>query len=548
MADENDKFPVHVNNNNGNSNSAVRPTERNGATPNTPMPTRTNATPNTPMPTRTNATPNTPMPTRPSMTPNTPMPVQHNMPQPVQHQTPNLPQKFAQEDENSLTVDEIKETDVNEKEDTLTVDESKETDVHEAEDTLVVDEANTATVHQAENEQPQTPVEPENENTDDQTGEAERRPDEPANTDLDSDKKGPFAPKDIIEYMFNDWLIGGMNEAWCWLSKKTDLAYYRDRYEKRRKANNKVEAKEVKEHQTFKDMETLDKMANDDIAKKSESIGRYNSLVETADKIREGKIDETNLSPEAKADLKAADQQKLQQFLNPQSIQKAQENMKMTLEAAAVFSNNYALLMAMDAKMQNSSAEDLKDMKKAFAKYQAEGFKFYAKAIGDAVRSGQDPHQVNQQLMNIVNQGVDKMHKDVTKGNFDGCNKKRLIGHKKGKYKGNEFVDKLNALRNGVDLDNYQPMSFREAVVMSQAYDTQSQYKLDELALSSARAANDNRRNSAHQAIDNMNNPYYNNSRGNTQTQNQQQSQSHSQTQQNQQVPPINPNFRDGGR
>ena len=52
MADENDKFPVHVNNNNGNSNSAVRPTERNGATPNTPMPTRTNATPNTPMPTR----------------------------------------------------------------------------------------------------------------------------------------------------------------------------------------------------------------------------------------------------------------------------------------------------------------------------------------------------------------------------------------------------------------------------------------------------------------------------------------------------------------
>ena len=83
---------------------------------------------------------------------------------------------------------------------------------------------------------------------------------------------------------------------------------------------------------------------------------------------------------------------------------------------------------------------------------------------------------------------------------------------------------------------------------MSQAYDTQSQYNLDELALSSARAANDNRRNSAHQAIDNMNNPYYNNSRGNTQTQNQQQSQSHSQTQQNQQVPPINPNFRDGGR
>ena len=46
------------------------------------------------------------------------------------------------------------------------------------------------------------------------------------NQDPDPEKKGPFKEKDVIKYMYEDWLLEGANWLWTKTAAKLDKGYY----------------------------------------------------------------------------------------------------------------------------------------------------------------------------------------------------------------------------------------------------------------------------------------------------------------------------------
>ena len=77
----------------------------------------------------------------------------------------------------------------------------------------------------------------------------DRELDAPASVDPEKEKKGPFQTGDIIEYMFKEWLIAGMNWLWVEIVYHHDKGYYKRKYAKEYAAA--ARKKELKELSTI---------------------------------------------------------------------------------------------------------------------------------------------------------------------------------------------------------------------------------------------------------------------------------------------------------
>ena len=122
-------------------------------------------------------------------------------------------------DDETLEVnEEVKETTVNEA--------VKETTVNEAVKETTVNEKNKETTV---NEQVKVPEE-QNTPEEKKTGSITRKPDEIGGADYDDKEDNIFKAGDIIDYMYNDWLIAGLNGIWKWCCKKTKSGYYDKKY------------------------------------------------------------------------------------------------------------------------------------------------------------------------------------------------------------------------------------------------------------------------------------------------------------------------------
>ena len=396
----------------------------------------------------------------------------------------------VQETQNQDTVN------VNENDDeTLEVNEEvKETTVNQAVKETTVNEKNKETTV---NEQVKVPEE-QKANDEKKTGSITRKPDEIGGADYDDKEDNIFKAGDIIDYMYNDWLIAGLNGIWKWCCKKTKSGYYDKKYKQHLQDAQKPAEKALQSYDTYKKMNDAEKKAVEDINAKEALYDNDKSLIEQAQKIREGNYE--GLTPQQKARLQNADPKKLNQFLDTNNIAKCQEAYNSYRVAAAQFANNYAQLMFMDAKMRNPDDPEIKDMDKAMAKFKNEGYLLFARSIENAVKSGKSAYNTSAMLKDNVDKGLDTMRKNVVKGNFVGYSKKKWLGRKsKGQYKENKYVQNLLQIRDGTDMSARSKQSMHEALLNdlqqekanTKAFDV---YMQEQLANDNARAQNNVRR------------------------------------------------------
>lgn len=402
--------------------------------------------------------------------------------------------KVNEDNSDSLEVNEdVKETTVNEAVKETTVNEkSKETTVNEQ---VKVPEEQTA-------------------DDDKKTGSISRKPDEIGGVDYDDKEDNIFKAGDIIDYMYNDWLIAGLNGIWKWCCKKTKSGYYDKKYKQHLQDAQKPAEKALQSYDTYKKMNDAEKKAVDDINAKEALYDNDKSLIEQAQKIREGNYD--GLTPQQKAFFQNADPKKLKQFLDPANIAKCQEAYNSYRVAAAQFANNYAQLMFMDAKSRNPDAPEIKDMDKAMAKFKNEGYLLFARSIEDAVKSGKSAYNTSAMLKDNVDKGLDAMRKNVVKGNFVGYSKKKWLGRtSKGQYKENKYVQNLLQIRDGTDMSARPKQSLHEALLNDLQQENANTkvfdiYMQEQLANDSARTQNNVRRVNLNKLKSRLSNNYVN--------------------------------------
>lgn len=395
-----------------------------------------------------------------------------------------------QETQNQNTIN------VNENDDeTLEVNEEiKETTVNQAVKETTVNEKSKET---KVNEQVKVPEE-QNTPEEKKTGSISRKPDEIGGADYDDKEDNIFKSGDIIEYMYSDWLIAGLNGIWKWCCKKTKSGYYDKKYKQHLQNAQTPAEKALQSYDTYKKMNDAEKKAVDDINAKEALYDNDKSLIEQAQKIREGNYD--GLTPQQKAFFQNADQKKLNQFLDPANVAKCQEAYNSYRVAAAQFANNYAQLMFMDGKMRNPDNPALKDMDKVMAKFKNEGYLLFARSIEDAVKNGKSAYNTSALLKDNVDKGLDVMRKNVAHGNFVGYSKKNWLGRKKeGKYKTNGFVQNLLLIRDGTDMSARPKMSMHEALLNNLQQENSNKrifdvYMQEKLSNDNARAQNNVRR------------------------------------------------------
>ena len=250
----------------------------------------------------------------------------------------------------ATTVNEkLNETTVNEKLNETTVNEKlNETTVNQKSEETKVNETKTdAKPKEEENDEAKKEDAAEiNRKDDDKIGDPE-------------EEKGPFKEGDIIKYMYEDWLIGGLNWLWAKAAKHIKKGMIGEKYRKPKRDAEKKKHKDLERFDTYKMKEKYNDKMLKEIDDKEKSFGDYNGLVEVCDKIRTGRLEETNLSDDIKAMIKAMPQKDFDNFFNPKRIKKAQENIKSNMIAGMQFANMYAQAALLDAKMQNLNHDAL---------------------------------------------------------------------------------------------------------------------------------------------------------------------------------------------
>lgn len=239
--------------------------------------------------------------------------------------------------------------------------------------------------------------------------------DEP--NDPDPEKKGPFKEEDIIKYMYNDWLLGGANWLWTKTAAKLDKGYYWSM----RKISERRRQRQIERGKTY-DTET----SYNKISDKAEASGKATATsidkhreeqLKNLKLMREGKIDEANVSDVTKVLMKNMDERERQEFCAAaeQGINNFYDRMTM----ADQFANNYAQAgMALDLA-QNKDAYAGKNLEEEFAKQKEKALILYGRLLDQEQAAGRDPDKMATNLFNASHEAVKEAEKTMDKGQFN---------------------------------------------------------------------------------------------------------------------------------
>ena len=236
------------------------------------------------------------------------------------------------------------------------------------------------------------------------------------NEDPDPEKKGPFKEKDVIKYMYEDWLLEGANWLWCKTAAKLDKGAYwaqqkiLERMAEKRLEKNKVYDTEARHEQIAK--HAISKgQTNMDAVQKHEDAQLKNLKL-----LKEGKYTEANVSPTTKFLLKKMDDKEKAQFfkISEQGIKNFYNNIRM----AEQFGSNYAQAgMTLDLA-QNKDYYQGKNLTEEFEKQKAHAMQLFARKIDEAVKRGEDPMKVAAKLFNMSKEALDASYKTIEKRKF----------------------------------------------------------------------------------------------------------------------------------
>lgn len=372
--------------------------------------------------------------------------------------------------DNSLTQTRVNQ-DEKDKETTINQEKEKETSFNER--------PLETNVNQQKKEEVQKNNEDEPENTDDSDADEINRQDDDKAEDGD-EEKGPFKEGDIIQYMYTDWLIGGANWLWAESAKKIKTGWYNVKRSMMKKEAQKKKTRDLEKHDAYKWNDKYSKKALDDSQEKEEKFNKYNGLVEVSDKIRDGKLDETNLPDKVKTLIRNMPPQDFKKFFDKKRIKTCQENLKNNMISAMQFANLYAAVAVVNPKIQDKDFTHPNGTDNAYKTAYNEGLAFYIKALSRESANGGNIKKLSGTLLKSAQQAFDEQHNIINNGRFAGFEKKnnawyrrayrKVTGKKYGQPKDNEAWKQLNNLLQGIN-PNEPPANMFEAVLMEQDFD-----------------------------------------------------------------------------
>ena len=216
------------------------------------------------------------------------------------------------------------------------------------------------------------------------------------NEDPDLEKKGPFKEKDVIKYMYEDWLLEGANWLWCKTASKID----KGTYWAQKKILDHIAENRLKKGKTYESEQQYDQMANHAVSlgqANMDSIKKHEEAqLKNLQLLKEGKYDEANVSNLTKLMFKNMDKKEKEQFfkISEQGIKNYYDNFAM----AEQFGSNYAQAgMTFDLATDKDFYKG-KDIKKEFEQQKAKAMKKFFNLIDAAQKKGKDPRKVATEL------------------------------------------------------------------------------------------------------------------------------------------------------
>ena len=242
------------------------------------------------------------------------------------------------------------------------------------------------------------------------------------NEDPDPEKTGPFKEKDVIKYMYEDWLLAGANWLWCKTAAKLDKGAYwaqqkiLERMAEKRLEKNKTYETEARHEQVAK-RAISSGQTNMDAVQKHEDAQLKNLKL-----LKEGKYAEANVSDTTKVLLENMSDKEKEQFfkISEQGVKNFYNNVRM----AEQFASNYA-----QAGMTLNLAKDKdhyqgKDLNTEFDKQKAHAMQLFARRMDMAAKRGEDPMKVAAKLFNMSKEALDASNKTIEKRKFSEKNRK----------------------------------------------------------------------------------------------------------------------------
>lgn len=272
------------------------------------------------------------------------------------------------------------------------------------------------------------------------------------------DDKGPFKEGDIINYMYNDWLIAGANWLWNKSAEKLDGAYFRTRNAFAQAHRNEVakERAQGKKVETKKAHGDIDEYCTTKMSQKSAFMGDYNDkMQENIAKAKEGKLEETTFDEQTKKLLAGLPEDKRKDFCKylSKSMENLQNNLINIEQSSALISK-----AQMAAEIcQDPKAFEGKNTNEIFDAYQKKNKALLAKRLEQEKAEGRDPTDFMNKTLKLAVKASEQADQNIAKGKYAERDEKP------GK---NEYLDKINkslgaSATNSASNDN-EPQSIYE--------------------------------------------------------------------------------------
>ena len=294
------------------------------------------------------------------------------------------------------------------------------------------------------------------------------------NEDPDPEKKGPFKEKDVIKYMYEDWLLEGANWLWCKTASKIDKGCYWAQ----KKILDHIAENRLKKGKTYESEQQYDQMANHAVSlgqANMDSIKKHEEAqLKNLQLLKEGKYDEANVSDGTKFLLENMDEKEKKQFfkISEQGIKNYYDNIAM----AEQFASNYAQAgMTLDLAKDKDFYKG-KDLKKVFEQQKAKAMQLFARRIDEARKNGEDPRKVAGKLFDLS--------KDALKASQKNMEDRRVseLGKEPRGDLAKYIVKMSDELKKANSGGNNQKHGMYEAAVMDMNFDKGANLSQDEIS------------------------------------------------------------------
>ena len=283
------------------------------------------------------------------------------------------------------------------------------------------------------------------------------------NEEPDADKKGPFKEKDVIQYMYEDWLLEGAN--WCWeqCAKKIDKGFYaaerklRDRMAEKRREKGKTYETETR-HKLMEDHALSSGQGWQDLLDKKEEAQLKNLQL-----LKEGKYNQANVSPTTKVLFANMDEKEKKDFFKvaDQGIKNYYSN----IAAIEQIANNYVRAgMTLDLA-QNKDYYQGQNINKEFDNQKLHAMKLIARRLDYEIKSGGNPQKLMGKLLNESQSASKLANKTIDKRKFMERNKKPKSGLSSSVLLISDTMKEVNTP------EMEQQRGFYETAMMSQNFD-----------------------------------------------------------------------------